>query len=103
MNDQFYQHLTSLPQREVLHLDGNKSLIGRNFADLVIKNNFAELKMLSASNTKFGHYGLLSIDRLKKLEVLHIQNGGLNLKSIVPLSKCNSLKELNLSGNPMSN
>lgn len=103
VNDQFYQHLSELPQLEALHLDGNKNLIGRNFADLVAKEKFPELKTLTAGNTKFGHYGLLSVDRLKKLEVLRIPNAGLNLKSIVPLSKCNSLKVLDISGNPMSN
>lgn len=103
VNDQFYLHLTELPQLEVLHLDGNKNLIGRNFADLVAKEKFPELKTLTAGNTKFGHYGLLSVDRLKKLEVLRIPNAGLNLKSIVPLSKSNSLKILDISGNPMSN
>lgn len=103
VNDQFYQQLSELPQLEALHLDGNKNLIGRNFADLVAKEKFPELKTLTAGNTKFGHYGLLSVDRLKKLEELRIPNAGLNLKSIVPLSKCNSLKALDISGNPMNN
>lgn len=102
ISDSVYQSISDLPLLEELSLDGNKNLLGRNFADLVANGKFQHLRVLSVGDSQFGYYGLLSIDHLQNLQSLNARNSGLNLKSMVPISKCRYLKALILSDNPLS-
>ena len=103
INDNFYQHIADLPALEELYLDGNKNLLGRNFAELVSNKKLPNLRILSAGDSQFGLYGLLSIDQLKELEELHLPNCQLNLKAMLNIGRCPNLAHLNLSNNPLSN
>ena len=103
LNDSFYEILAQLPHLEVLHLDGNKLLLGVNFSEMIKSGNFENLRVLTVSDSQFGYYGLLAVDQLKHLEILDAGSSGLNLKAILPISKCKKLRELNLSANPLSN
>ncbi len=102
LNDSFYEILAALPNLEVLHLDGNKILLGRNFSEMIKSGRFENLRVLTASNSQFGYYGLLAVDQLKHLEILDAGSTSLNLKAMLPISKCKKLIELDLSSNPLS-
>lgn len=101
--DNIFEHIAELANLRVLHLDGNRNMQGKPFAELVKRNKFRELRILTAGASEFGYYGFETIGNLKGLEVLRAAGCKLADGSIAQIDGCVNLKFLELNENPLTN
>jgi len=91
--------LAELEHLESLDVSGNDQVLGRTFTELVKQRRFGALRSLRADGSGFGHFGLLEIGNLKKLEHLSVATSVVSDEALKGLRSNKSLKTLYLNNN----
>jgi Leucine-rich repeat (LRR) protein len=102
LDDRSLLKLKDLHALEVLKIDGNPNLYGRELAQVIDEEAFPELKELSANGTKIGFYGLETAKKLEKLEIFRGADCQLRDEALLALAKAPNLRILIVPNNPIS-
>jgi Leucine-rich repeat (LRR) protein len=96
-------YLKGLPALEVLRLDGNSSLFGKQLGEVIDGKGLPSLREFTLSGTQLGFYGLNSANDLRSLEVFRANQAAINDQVLLALSKCPKLRVVIIGGNPVTN
>lgn len=102
LSDAGFVSLKGLKNLEVLQVDNNPNLTGREFGRLVADGAFSQLRELTANNTRLSTNGIDSISKLPLLEVFEGRNSGLTDALMVNIGKCTQLRVLNIGDTPIT-
>lgn len=100
--DPALEGLGLLPQLEVLHLDDNRTLQGRELGLLIMGRKLSALRVLTVNNTRLGELGLQTIAALKNLEELTAHSAQVSDLDVREVSKCPRLKSLVIAFSPVT-
>ena len=102
ITDQIFKSLAEMPQLTRLHVDGNRILLGKEFARLVEEGKFAKLRVLTVDGSQFGLYGFQSASQLNALERLSVTDSGFHDAALGEVAGCEALREFSADSTSVS-